>query len=244
MINRLLYEEYHKNIRPQKRVINEHDFTYRNTLSVVKRYLPLKGRALDVGSATGTISFYFASKGLTVDGVELSKNAVKYANINRKRLNLRNVTFYNSPVEKLKVKQKYDLITCFEVLEHVQDDLLLLKYLSKRIKKTGTLILTVPSVNAPLHKLGLLKGFDERVGHLRRYSTKSLSKLLKSSGYRITLSYKSEGIIRSLLFTNRTLNFFIKMTKVRPVNAMINMIDKLFLKILPESQLIFVCKLK
>lgn len=244
MINRLLYEEYHKNIRPQKRLINEHDFTYRNTLAIVKKYLPIKGRVLDVGSATGTICFYFASKGLTVDGVELSKNAVKYANINKKRLNLKNVTFYNSPVEKIKVKRKYDLITCFEVLEHVQDDSLLLKYLTKRIKKTGSFILTVPSVNAPLHTLGLLKKFDKRVGHLRRYSIKSLSKILKLSGYRIVSIYKSEGIIRSLLFTNRTLNFFIRMTKIRPINTTINMVDKLFLKMLPESQLIFVCKLK
>lgn len=243
MTNKSLYEKYHNNIRLQKRIIDQYDFTYRNTLSKIQKYIPRSGRVLDVGSATGTVSFYFAARGLIVDGIELSKNAIKYAQLNKKKLGLKNVRFYNQPIESLKFNLKYDLIVCLEVLEHVENDIEVLNLLRRMMSDKSKLIITVPSSSSPLYKLGLLKKFDDEVGHLRRYSSYSLKKILHRTGFNIESEYYSEGIVRSLIFTNKIFGLLVRLTRFRLINNFLNTIDKLSLYFLGESQLIFVCSL-
>lgn len=244
MLNKLLYERYHKKIRYQKRVISIEDFTYKHTVKILRDYVPKRGSALDVGSATGTISFYLASKGLLVDGVEISRNAIKYANYNKNNLFLKKVNFYNSPITEFESKKKYQLVVCFEVLEHIDNDLEVLGKIRKFMAKKSYFVLSVPSINAPLYKLGLLKRFDREVGHLRRYSMNELCNLLSKAGFEIVKKYKTEGLLRSLLFTNKFLGLLIKLTRSKFFNDLFTYIDQLSLKVFPESQLIIVCKKK
>lgn len=238
-----LYENYHKNIRLQKRVITDNDFTYRNTLSYIKKYIPKLGNVLDIGSATGTISLYFASKGLMVDGIELSRNAVKFANLNKDKFGFNNVRFYNTSIEKFGLFRKYNLITCFEVLEHTKDDLKTLKLIRRRMNKDTFLIITVPSITAPLYQLGLLDNFDKEVGHLRRYSLNDIKLLFQKTKIKIVKIHKTEGVLRSALFTNNILNKFVKFTKINFVNNLIIYLDNFLLDYLPESQYILICKI-
>lgn len=239
-----LYEKYHNNSKIQKRIISLHDFTYKNTLIKINKYIPISGNVLDIGSATGTISFYLGSKGLDVDGIEISRHAIKYANLNKQIFVFNNVNFINSSIENYKTSKKYDLITCFEVLEHLKNDRRNLIKINKYMHKNSILAISVPSSNAPLYKLGLLNKFDREVGHLHRYSMNEIKNLLNITGYKVIIEFKSEGIIRSLLFTNRILGSFIKLTRFALVNNFISYIDNLSLLIFGESQLILICRLK
>lgn len=244
MVNIKLYEKYHSGLKLHKRIINTDDFTYRNTLSKLQKFIPNKGRILDVGSATGTVSFYFAQKGLKVDGVELSKKAVIYANANKDVLNLKNVFFHNTSVEKFSKNSKYEMVVCFEVLEHIKKDKSTLLKIHDFMNRNSVFVLTVPSKNAPLYRLGLLNNFDKRVGHLRRYSMEEIKTLLEGLGFEIIDSYKSEGVIRSLLFTNQYLGIFVRFTKIKVINNLINYIDSLTVLLFGESQLIVISKIK
>jgi 2-polyprenyl-3-methyl-5-hydroxy-6-metoxy-1,4-benzoquinol methylase len=244
MNKRSLYEKYHKSIRIQKKIITLHNFTYKNTLIRINNYIPASGNVLDIGSATGTISFYLGSKGLDVDGIELSRHAVKYANLNKQIFKLNNVNFVNSSIENYKANKKYDLITCFEVLEHLKNDRKNLTKINGYMNKDAILAISVPSFNAPLHKLGLLKKFDKRVGHLRRYKIEEIKNLLNETGFNIIEVFKTEGVLRSLLFTNNTFGFFVKFTRFKIINDLFTFIDNLTVSIFGESQLILVCKLK
>lgn len=244
MPNDKLYETYHKNIKLQKRIISLNDFTYKNTLSKIVKYIPTEGNVLDIGSATGTIGFFFGSKGLSVDGIELSKNAVKYANINKKMFLLNNVNFINTSIERYNTDKKYALITCFEVLEHLSDEISSLRKIAKFMDKNSILVITVPSQNALLYKLGLLDKFDKRVGHLRRYSILGIKALLGRTKFAVLEDFKSEGVVRSLLFTNKLLGFLIKFTRFYFINNIISIIDQKTISIFGESQLILICKKK
>lgn len=242
MTSNLLYESYHKKIKLQKRIISVKDFTYKNILSKVVRYIPKSVNALDIGSATGTVSFFLASKGLRVDGIELSSNAVRYANLNKVHFSLSNVNFINTSIEKYKSSKKYDLITCFEVLEHIKDDKKCLEKISNYMDKRSILMISVPSKNAPLYKLGLLEYFDRRVGHLRRYSIDDLRNILNLTGFDIINEYKTEGLFRNLMFTNNLFSFLIKFTRFTFINNLISFIDNKSIAFFGESQLILVCK--
>lgn len=244
MNSKSLYEKYHHNIKLQKRIIFFHDFTYRNTLIKINKYIPASGNVLDIGSATGTISFYLGSKGLNIDGIELSRHAVKYANLNKQILKLNNVNFVNSSIENYKTSKKYDLITCFEVLEHLKNDRMNLIKINKFMNKNAILAISVPSLNAPLYKLRLLNKFDEKVGHLRRYQMNEIKSILYATGFNVIEEFKTEGILRSLLFTNKLFGFFIKFTRFKIINNLISYIDNYTISIFGESQLILICKKK
>lgn len=237
-----VYQNYHSKSRLQKRVISEKDFTYRNIIDVAGKYLVRGNKILDIGSATGTLSFYFASRGLQVDGVELSENAFKYANLNKTNLKIKNVNFINTPIEKFHTTKKYDIVTCFEVLEHLVDDVSILKKINKIMNPNSVLMISVPSKNAPLYKLGFLNNFDKKVGHLRRYSDKEIKSVLQLAGFRLVKLIKSESVLRNILYTNNFFGLIVKITKFNIVNDLISFLDKIFLKILGESQIIIVSK--
>ena len=241
MVNKKLYENYHKHLRLQKKVIGVNDFTYRNILSSIDKYIPKYGTVLDIGSATGTISFYLANRGLNVTGLELSKNAVKYANLNKSKLHINNVNFINSSIERYRVTSKYSLITCFEVLEHIKYDKIILRKIRGAMNKESILAISVPSKNAPLYRLGLLRTFDHKVGHLRRYSMVDIEKILLDANFRIIKKIHSEGVLRNALFTNRYLGKLIKITKIKLFNNLISSADEFLRKLIGESQLILIC---
>lgn len=242
MVSKNIYQKYHSKSRLQRRVISENDFTYRNIINSISRYLVKGKKMLDIGSATGTLCFYFASKGLLVEGIELSKNAFKYANLNRANLGVKNVNFVNSSIEKFQTYKKYDIVTCFEVLEHLVDDVAALKKIRTMMGSNSVLVISVPSKNAPLYKFGFLNEFDKKVGHLRRYSDDEIKNILLTSGFKIIKLIKSESILRNILYTNKLFDPIIKITKFNMINNLLTNMDKFILKIFGESQIIITSK--
>lgn len=78
---------------------------------------------------------------------------------------------------------KFDLIVLFDVIEHIDDDNGSLQVLSKLLKPGGRIVLTVPAFAF------LWSQHDEENHHKRRYSRKSLTRLVTLSG--LSLDYFS-----------------------------------------------------
>jgi SAM-dependent methyltransferase len=72
-----------------------------------------------------------------------------------------------------------DLACAFEVLEHVEDDVGLLRTLRSRLRPGGALLLSVP---AHPHRYG---ASDALVGHHRRYARTDLESRLTTAGYAV-----------------------------------------------------------
>jgi SAM-dependent methyltransferase len=83
-------------------------------------------------------------------------------------------------IEKLMV-HKFDIIMCFDVIEHIEDDLKAFRNIAEILKKTGRgkLFVKVPAIQS------LYGVNDFTVGHYRRYSKKSLANALEQSGFKI-----------------------------------------------------------
>jgi 2-polyprenyl-3-methyl-5-hydroxy-6-metoxy-1,4-benzoquinol methylase len=238
-----LYEHYHVGKKLQKRIINKGNFTDRNLIPFIDRYFK-KMYVMDIGCGVGTISFYLASKGFEVTGIDISPRAVRLARRNAKILNLANMPkFLNSSFMNLKVKRKYDCIFLSEVLEHLPDDNIAIKKIFSMLKNGGVLIASSPSENAPLYKWGLLKNFDSEVGHLRRYNQKQFIETFEKNGFKVIKVKLAEGIIRNTLFTNKIANFFVRFIR-GPIADFVTFIDNSTIPILGESDIILVAKKK
>ncbi len=71
---------------------------------------------------------------------------------------------------------RFDLITMLDVLEHVPDEVGILKRLGSWLAPGGVLLLTVPAFEA------LWSGEDYVSNHLRRYTAPSLKKTMNAAG--------------------------------------------------------------
>ena len=74
---------------------------------------------------------------------------------------------------------QYDTAFALNVVEHISDDTMALKNCFKLLKPGGHLVILVPSYQALYNK------FDVELGHYRRYTKSSLSKVFKQSDYQI-----------------------------------------------------------
>jgi len=243
MNSKKFYDSFHEKSKHSLKLINSSSFTYGPLLSVITDELTNEPISiLDYGCGVGSLSLYFGSKGNTVVGVDISKIATALANESALNLGLSsNCKFMN--MRSLKKEERFDLILCIEVIEHIQKDKELLQRLHALCKKNGKIILSTPSLNAPLYKLGLLKGFDVEVGHLRRYNIRSLVNLMYGSGFKIKRIIKKEGIFRNGLFTLKPLGKLIKFLK-GPIGQAVNVIDGLIIPVFGESDLILIATKK
>lgn len=237
------YEKYHSEDNISLKVIKETNFTYINVLNVLKEYVSGGNLdILDLGCGVGTLSFFMASKGNKVLGVDLSDKAITIAKKSSKLIGFFDeIEFKSKKIEQIKTDRKFDLILASEILEHTLDDEFVLKKINSFLEPAGFLILTVPSLNAPLYRYGMLDKFDFLVGHLRRYSIASLKHKLIRNHFKVIQLHRREGIIRNLLFTHKRLSFLVKFLKGH-LSVLVNYIDNLTVKYLGESQLIFVCQ--
>jgi hypothetical protein len=128
-----------------------------------------------------------------------------------------------------------------EVIEHLPDDNMALKSIYKLLKPNGTLFLSTPSSNAPMHKLGLAKEFDKKVGHLRRYSKKEITSLIKKNNFKILEVVENEGVIRNFFFLNDHAGKLIRYFKFF-IADIITFIDNLSIKLFGESNYFIIAK--
>lgn len=237
------YEWYHRDRRIPKRIIAKHNYTYRHIIEILDRFCKSKD-VLDIGSGVGTIDFYLASMGKKVTGIEISDEGMKAALISRDIFDMENeVTFHRKDFYDYKPKIKFNFVICSEVLEHLRDDKRALKKIYDLTYKGGLAMITVPSKNAPLIRLGSIKQFDKISGHLRRYTVESLSAMMKNNGFKIVHTSKHEGIFRNSLYVYKLLQPLIRVAnKFKAVSDIFSFIDIPLLHLFGESQVVVIGK--
>lgn len=240
-LTKSLYEKFHENTMVQSHIIKKNNFTYRIIIDVLTKYIKKDDNVLDIGCGAGTLSLYMASKGHSVHGIDISKKAVNACIKSTRFLNLDNISFEVKDFPNKLSNKKFDFIICTEVLEHLENDTKALSRIFLSLNKGGVAIISTPSKNAPLFKIGYAKKFDEKVGHLRRYYLDELAGKCRRQGFLILETKKTEGIIRNFLFISSVGGKLIRFIKFF-ISDWVTLLDAISLKLFGESNIFVIVK--
>lgn len=143
---------------------------------------------LDVGCNSGTFTkqIHNVFPESKIHGIDISRKAIAYAKRKHKH-----IIFDVAMAEELPFKNSsFDLITCFEVLEHVDFPEKIVKEMSRVLKKEGDIVIIVPTENLLFRAVWALwtifgPGRIWKHTHVQKFSKNNLDTLLKKSGCRI-----------------------------------------------------------
>ena len=123
--------------------------------SNLKKFLKKKYYILDAGCGLGRDSFLFArnaSKNAQIIAIDQSKNAIKVCKKNYKEYS--NIKFQVADItKKIKFKNKFDFISCDQVLHHTPNPKKTLQNFNSLLKKGGYLNIFVCKKKNPLRDL-------------------------------------------------------------------------------------------
>ncbi|MBV8528505.1 MAG: methyltransferase domain-containing protein [Candidatus Dormibacteraeota bacterium] len=138
-------------------------------------------RVLEVGSGTGTLTQWIASK----DRVAAVEVEPAYARRLRDRFaGSPSVEVYEGSATDVELmgraaRGRIDSAMCFNVLEHIPEDEEVLKIVHDLLPVNGRFVCFVPA-----HPL-LYGPFDRVLGHVRRYTRRELTAKLAGAGFRV-----------------------------------------------------------
>jgi SAM-dependent methyltransferase len=179
----------------------------RELLRIVGRHAP-PGRALDVGCSAGFFLEAARDDGWEPTGVELSPDTARLAR--RKGLDVLIGTLEQAELEQ----GSFDLVTMWDVVEHVPDPLPTASAAAALLKEGGLLALSTPNVNGVFPRLSFRASewtrrwpHPEPPRHLFQFSRATIRLLLDRAGFdvveeidrRIPLAYTFGSPLRLLV---------------------------------------------
>lgn len=101
-------------------------------------------KVLDIGFGSGDMLFIFDNS-CELYGVEISENAVKRCSIKARMLKYKHDFRVLDLSTKLPPwKEKFDVIICSHVLEHIPNDKEVIKYIAEHLNNSGIAIIAIP----------------------------------------------------------------------------------------------------
>lgn len=138
-------------------------------------------KILDVGCGTGeTMNFLQELYPIAqIYGVDTSQKALQYAKSRGHSL------VELASASKLPYKaDTFDIILILDVIEHIKKDAEAVKELKRVLKRGGKLVITAPAMKL------IWSDFDDKQGHVKRYTRTEFRQLAKVSGMKINfISY-------------------------------------------------------
>ncbi|MFX0201955.1 MAG: methyltransferase domain-containing protein, partial [Candidatus Hodarchaeota archaeon] len=176
-------------------------FRSRNRLLAwtLRRYFPFARSFFEIGVGTGFVLSHIRREfpDLILSGSDIFVKALDMA---AKRLP--GVSLFQMDARLIPFDLEFDIIGAFDLLEHIDEDDLVLVQIFQATKEGGGILLTVPQ------HLFLWSASDEHVFHKRRYSRNELVRKVERAGFRVIR-------VTSFLFLLFPFMFFARMRQRR-----------------------------
>lgn len=171
-------------------------FKARNQLILwaLEKYAPQTRSFLEIGCGTGFVLSAVSDRfpDWEIYGTELFAEGLSYAAERLPTANLIELDAKNIPFE-----QQFDAIGTFDVLEHIDDDRLVLEQIFKALAPGGTLFITVPQ-----HAI-LWSPSDDVAHHFRRYERADLVSKVRKAGFSVIRTTSFVSTLMPLMLASR-----------------------------------------
>ncbi len=162
----------------------ERELGFKKTYGWVMKYVKKPGKVLDVGTASGLFLSIAKRDGWDVLGVELNQGFCEFA---RKHYG---IDVKQGPLETHKLKSdSFDLVTIWDVIEHVPHPDETLKEINRVLKPRGHLALVYPDIGSWFARVLGSKWSSLNAAHWWQFDKRTIRLLLEKAGFEIiTLS--------------------------------------------------------
>jgi len=133
-------------------------------------------KIIDIGCGGGSVLDILSNFG-DVLGIDDNETALNFARQNGFS-NVRRINGAHLSKEP-NFLNNFDLVTCLDVMEHTDDDELLLREIFQILKPNGYALITVPAYNF------IWSEHDEALNHKRRYTASELHRKLNDAGFAV-----------------------------------------------------------
>lgn len=154
-------------------------------INEIKHILNPMMKALDVGCSAGHFLYALKEHVQECVGIEFNKKDAEFVN---QKLGIKT---YTEPIQNTDIPLEYfDLITAYQVLEHIDDPVGFLTTVYKYLKPDGVLCVEVPNIQDTLISVYNNEPYADfwfREPHIFYFSPKTLSTILEHSGFSGTI---------------------------------------------------------
>jgi 2-polyprenyl-3-methyl-5-hydroxy-6-metoxy-1,4-benzoquinol methylase len=171
-----------------------------NRMRRVRKFFPSSGKALDIGCGEGTFLRLLQKEGWECQGTELTAESASRAS----RLGIS--VSVGQPDEKRFPPHSFDLITLWQVLEHLPEPMKTLRIATHLLKKGGILAISTPNIDSLQAEVGRDQWFHlDPPRHLYLYSPRTLEQMIGPLGFSLlklhhfSLEQNPYGWLQSLL---------------------------------------------
>ena len=173
-------------------------------LDMIEKFAPERGNLLDVGCALGFFIDTARRRGWQVDGVDISAHATDYA---RDTLGLAARTGMLEDAGY--APGSFDVLTMWDVIEHVPDPVSSVRYCASLLKESGLLVLSTPDVGSRVAKVTGHRwmGYKLAEEHLFYFDRRTIAVALRKAGFDV-LETRAVGKDVALDFFNKRLRLY------------------------------------
>ena len=166
-------------------------------------------QVLDLGSATGGNTLHIASLGHIVTSAEFSDIGIQ---IQRSK----GIQVVQADARKLPFEdESFDVVICLDVMEHIEEDFLVISEISRVLRSGGRFLISVPEDPK------LWSSHDVSVNHVRRYTRNSLLNILEYTNLKVTNLWSTLFLLRPVVVVARKFN---NGSSLKRINPLLNMI--------------------
>lgn len=152
---------------------------------IFRKYAPnyVGMKMLDIGCGAGKFVRQCLDLGIDAYGIDLSKDRIEYG---IKEYSLEGRIWQGTLIEEQNKHIKYDIITLWDVIEHVPNPKEILNEIRKIISIDSKLFILTMSLDSFTYKLYRSRWFYiHPPQHLSYFSHKTMEKMLRSEGYKL-----------------------------------------------------------
>ncbi len=153
-------------------------------MRMLENYISKGQKILEVGCSSGFMLSALKEKGTDVYGIDPSESFIEY-------VKAKSISVYKNLLDLNKdIKQKFDIIIHYYVLEHIREPLEFIQSYTKMLNENGKMIFEVPCATDPLIELYKVPAFEKfywSVAHHWYFNKESLTALLGKTGLKFQL---------------------------------------------------------